>query len=248
MTLITYLERYYRLLAAFVLCVVMLASNSLFAQSGPYDHGVAPWQAERALKDYINRFINAQKEFAQKKLPNNQFSVRIKIEGLTRVYNKETGWIWVAQFSGAILPSVYDEDKEQGYAHGILKIYTDKNKDVQVVTNEGEGLWKMSQKTSILYQDLPDAPGGWKEWGGNPADMPPSDDTSEAGSDGKAGPHGPGLGSSSQSSSGNANDALRKSYAKLKALQKKCNDPNNPNRQKDCEDYSKLYRQMNAPK
>lgn len=171
MTLIACRKRHYRFFTTFVLGVVMLAGNSLFAQTCPDDHGVAPWQAKRAIEDYSNRFIIAQKEFARKKLPNNEFSVRVKIEQLTSVYNKDTGCIWIAQFSGAILPTVYDKDKVQGYAHGILKIYADKNKDVQVVVNEGEGLWKMSQKTSILYQDLPKEPGNWKEWGG-PGKLP----------------------------------------------------------------------------
>lgn len=167
MILITFRKQHYRLFTAFVLGVVMLAGNSLFAQDCPNnDHGVASWQAKRAIEDYTNRFIIAQKEFARKKLPNNEFSVRVKIEQLTSVYNKDAGCIWIAQFSGAILPTVYDKDKEQGYAHGILKIYADKNKDVQVVVNEGEGLWKMSQKTSILYEDLPKEPGKWKELGG----------------------------------------------------------------------------------
>lgn len=170
MTLISCRKRHYRLFSVFVLGVVILTGNSLFAQNGPDDHGVAAWQAERAIEDYINRFIYAQKEFAQKKLPNNEFSVRVKIEGLTRGYDKEKGWTWVAQFTGAILPTDH-YDKEQGYAHGLLHIIHDKNKGVHVVVNNGEGLWKMSEKTSRLYQVLPEKPGNWKEWVGS-GDLP----------------------------------------------------------------------------
>jgi hypothetical protein len=247
MTFAACLERYYRFFKTFVLCVAILGSNNLFAQGDSYDHGVQPWRAERAIKDYMNMFIYDQREVAQKELPNDQFYVRVKIERLTRVYNKESGWIWIAQFSGAILPRTYDESKEQDFYHGILKIYADKNNDLQVVTNEGEGLWKMSQRTSILYQDLPEAPGGWKEWGGDPTLIPKREDPSNTDSSGKAEPLGPGLGLPSQTRSDNANDALRKKYDMLKSLQKRCKDVNNPNIQKDCEEYQKLYQQMNRP-
>ena len=123
------------------------------------------------IQDYINRFVDAQKSFGRAKLGSNDFSVRTKVEGLTRIYNEDLGAIWVAQFSGAILPDVFDSNAEQGYAHGILKIYFDKNNGVQVVVNEGQGLWEMQQKTSILYDDLPEYPGSWKQWGG-PGDEP----------------------------------------------------------------------------
>ncbi|NPU10473.1 MULTISPECIES: hypothetical protein [Bradyrhizobium] len=141
------------------------------AQGAGAVEGVAPWQAQRAIDDYIERFMVAQRRFGRAKLGHENFSVRVKVEGLTRVYNKDVGAIWVAQFSGAIVPTVVDPNAEQGYAHALLKIYLDKDKGVQVVVNEGQGVWTMTQKSAILAEELPDDPGGWKEWGG-PGDPP----------------------------------------------------------------------------
>ncbi|MCC0036062.1 MAG: hypothetical protein H6887_12480 [Hoeflea sp.] len=157
--------------AAFLAGGAFLANGPAFSQDAQAVQGVAPWQAQRVIQDYINRFVDAQKSFGRAKLGSNDFSVRTKVEGLTRIYNEDLGAIWVAQFSGAILPDVFDSNAEQGYAHGILKIYFDKNNGVQVVVNEGQGLWEMQQKTSILYDDLPEYPGSWKQWGG-PGDEP----------------------------------------------------------------------------
>lgn len=157
--------------AVFLAGGVIVASGPAYARDASAVQGVAPWQAQRAIDDYINRFVAAQKAFGRAKFGSNDFSVRVKVEGLTRVYNKDLGAIWVAQFSGAILPKVYNSNAEQGYAHAILKIYFDKKNGVQVVVNEGQGVWTMNQKTSILYDDLPEKWGGWKDWGG-PGDPP----------------------------------------------------------------------------
>ena len=142
-----------------------------WSQTTGQEKGVAKWQAQRAIEDYADRFVTRQKEYGLAKLGSADFTVRVKVEALTRVENKDLGTIWVAQFSGAILPHVYDKNAVQGYAHGILKIYMDKDKGVQVVVNEGQGIWTMSQKTSILYDDLPEKLGDWKAWGG-PGDEP----------------------------------------------------------------------------
>ncbi len=147
------------------------AADPAWSQTTGQEKGVAKWQAQRAIEDYANRFVTRQREYGLAKLGTADFSVRVKIEALTRVENKDLGTIWMAQFSGAILPDVYNKDAVQGYAHGILKIYMDKNKGVQVVVNEGQGIWTMSQKTSILYDDLPKELGDWKAWGG-PGDEP----------------------------------------------------------------------------
>ncbi|OCW58742.1 hypothetical protein [Hoeflea olei] len=152
--------------AAFLAGGTFAANEPAFSQESQTVQGVTPWQAQREIQDFIDRFVDAQKSFGRSKLGSNDFSVRTKVEGLTRVYNEELGAIWVAQFSGAILPAVYNSDAEQGYAHGILKIYFDKTNGIQVVVNEGQGLWQMQQKTGILYEDLPEYPGSWKEWGG----------------------------------------------------------------------------------
>ena len=141
------------------------------AQATSSAQGVAPWQAQRAIEDYVNRFLVAQKNYGRTKFGSNDFSVRVKVEGLTRVVNKDLGVMWVAQFSGAILPTQYAPNAEQGYAHAILKIYFDKKDGVRVVVNEGQGVWTMKQKTSLLFDDLPEKPGSWKEWGG-PGDPP----------------------------------------------------------------------------
>lgn len=165
------------LLAATMLSATILHFSAFIANGPAYSQdaaaiqGIAPWQAQREIQDYIGRFVQAQKSFGRAKLGSDDFSVRTKVEGLTRVYNEDLGVIWVAQFSGAILPDVFDSNAEQGYAHGILKIYFDKNNGVQVVVNEGQGLWEMRQRTSILYDDLPEYPGSWKKWGG-PGDEP----------------------------------------------------------------------------
>ncbi|MDK9696889.1 MAG: hypothetical protein OEL76_10890 [Siculibacillus sp.] len=147
------------------------SAGPAWSQAAGQFRGVAPWQAQRAIKDYMNRFIVAQKKFGIAKLGNTDFSVRVKIEGLTRVENKDRGTMWVAQFSGAILPRVSRPNAEQGYAHAILKIQMSPTGGVEVVVNEGQGVWTMRQKTSILWDDLPEDPGGWKQWGG-PGDEP----------------------------------------------------------------------------
>lgn len=128
--------------------------------------GVAPWQAERAIEEFNKNFTDIQIKHNLKKLPNNDSHVRIKIEALTRVENKEFGTMWVAQFSGAVLPNQFNTNAEQDYAHAILRVHMDKNNNVRVVVNEGQGLWRMHQKTSILYGDLPEKTGKWKAWGG----------------------------------------------------------------------------------
>ncbi len=143
-----------------------LAGAPAQAQAVSAAQGVQPWQAQRAVEDYINRFLVAQKDFGRKKFGSNAFSVRVKVDGLTRVVTKDLGVMWVAQFSGAILPTQYAANSEQGFAHAILKIYFDKKDGVRVVVNEGQGVWTMKQKTSVLYDDLPEKPGSWKEWGG----------------------------------------------------------------------------------
>lgn len=166
-----------RLFAAAVFGAMLLAGGvaapvaPAHAQATTAPQGVAPWQAKRAIEDYINRFIVAQNNYGKAKFGSRDFSVRVKVEGLTRIENKDLGTMWVAQFSGAILPTVSNANAQQGYAHGILKIYFDKAKGVQVVVNEGQGIWTMTQKTSILFNDLPPRHGGWKDWGG-PGDPP----------------------------------------------------------------------------
>lgn len=134
----------------------------------PADHGVKAWQAERMIKDFVGVF-KTQRGIIE---PNNK--VRVKISQIKRVYNKDVGWIVIAIFEGAVVPDVYDSKQMQPYYHGILKITADRRGVVQpLVVNEGQGLWKMTQRSAILHDELPQNLGGWVNWGGSPADIPP---------------------------------------------------------------------------
>ena len=174
--------------------------------------GVTQPQAKTAIEDFIKEFVAGQKNQAVVKFPGADYTVRVKIEGLTRVEAKGLGTVWVAQFSGATLPGTYDSKAEQTYSHGILKIYMDKQQGLQVVVNEGEGLWAMQQRTSILYDDLPVDHGGWKTWGGTEDIPEPQNEISEGTA--KLGYPPPTTGTASSSS----NSEIPKLAAEVKRL------------------------------
>ena len=152
---------------------LVLTTVFLWAQNGPDDHGVADWQAKRAIVEYVDRFVAAQNEFGLAKFGSENFSVRVRIEGVNRLYNEETGWQWFAQFTGAILPDVANAGAKQGYAHGVLHIYRDPERGVLLVANGGQNLWVETMETEHLYRLLPEHPGNWKDWGGPGEDPDP---------------------------------------------------------------------------
>lgn len=138
----------------------MLASGAVSAQ--PAGHGVQLWQAERAIREFVDVFVSNQV------LANDYSKVRVKISEVRAVYNKEVGWIYVAIFEGGVVPNVYFPNQTQTYSHGILKVAADKSGVVhEAVVNEGKGLMQSTQKSSILYQQLHERPGDWASWGGS---------------------------------------------------------------------------------
>jgi hypothetical protein len=143
---------------------VFLLSGSLAAQ--PADHGIKAWQAEQVIKDYVGYF----KSKAVIGNPDNK--VRVKISDVRRVYNKDVGWMVVAIFEGAIVPDTHNDKQTQTYYHGVLRISADKKGVMQpMLINEGQGFWKGTTTSSVLYKRLSLEAGGWTDWGGNPADI-----------------------------------------------------------------------------
>lgn len=160
MTLLSF--RSWRLIAVamLALCIPLLAGGS-DARAQPAGHGVQPWQAERAIKDFIEVFI------ANQVVTNDYSQVRVKISQVTAVYNKDLGWIYVAIFEGAVVPDVADRDQMQTVYHGILKVSAEN--DMEVIVNEGQGLMEMTTSSALLQQDLPKTLGDWASWGGPPS-------------------------------------------------------------------------------
>lgn len=143
---------------------IFLLSGSLVAQ--PADHGVKAWQAEQVIKDFVVYF----KSKAVIGNPDNK--VRVKISDVQRVYSKDVGWMVIAVFEGAIVPDTHNDKQTQTYYRGILRISADKKGVMQpMLINEGQGFWKETDTSSALYKRLSLVPGGWADWGGNPADM-----------------------------------------------------------------------------
>lgn len=139
--------------------------------------GVADWQVRAAIGDYVNLFMVEQRRAALVRLGHENFNVRVKLEGLTRGYNNNVGDVYVVQFTGAVVPIVADPGAVQDYVHGVMKIYLDKDKGVQVIINEGQGLWTQQMPSADLARLLPDDdPGDWNAWGGsgNPPGEPPA--------------------------------------------------------------------------
>lgn len=212
----------------------LLLSAGSAVRAQPADHGVSPRQAEQAIRDEINVFIATH--------PSDQNSkVRVKISDLVRVYSKDVGWITVAVFDGAVVSDSSMPGQTQKFYHGLLKIISDRNKDVRMVVNEGAGLDEMEATVATLRKELPETVGGWKEWGGNPADMPPSDVSGKVPPEVNVVPPQPGLNSRTP---GPGNPALTEKYAEMNALNKKCHDPKNPNIREDCAEYQKMYQEM----
>ncbi|MCM2472924.1 hypothetical protein HGO38_05470 [Rhizobium sp. CG5] len=160
MTLVSF--RSWRLIAVAILALWMplLASGS-DVRAQPVDHGVQPWQAERAINDFVQVFI------ANQVLTNDYSRVRVKISQVTAVYNKDLGWIYVAIFEGAVVPDKADPDQMQTAYHGILKVSAEN--DMEVIVNEGQGLMEMTTSSALLQQELPEMLGDWASWGGPPS-------------------------------------------------------------------------------
>lgn len=156
------LQRFLLLITLVAAGLSWLAGGSASAQ--PADHGVQPWQAERAIRDFVNVFAS------QQVMTNDYSKIRVKISQVVPVYNKDVGWIYVAIFEGGVVPIPAGSNETQTYYHGILKIAADKSGVVhEAVVNEGQGLMPMTQKSSILQTDLPDHLGDWASWGGPPS-------------------------------------------------------------------------------
>lgn len=154
--------RSWRLIAVAMLALwtPLLASGS-DARAQPAEHGVQPWQAERAINDFIQVFV------ANQVLTNDYSRVRVKISQVTPVYNKDLGWIYVAIFEGAIVPDNPVPGQMQTAYHGILKVSAEN--DMEVIVNEGQGLMEMTTSSALLQQDLPKTLGDWASWGGPPS-------------------------------------------------------------------------------
>lgn len=169
------------LLAAIGLAVAaIVVSGPAATQTAAVYNGVAPWQAERALADYLNRFLRNQKEYGLGKFGHANFVVRAKIDDLRRLDTPNGGVMWTAMFSGAILPTAYNDQAEQDYAQAVIRIYLDKDNGVQMVVNEGQRVTTQRARTDDLYRMLPETPGHWLDWGGPPPE-PPSQTPIESG-------------------------------------------------------------------
>ncbi len=198
-------------------------------QAQPQSHGVQPWQAERAIKDFVKIFVS------QQVITNDYSKVRVRISQVQRIYNKDVGWIVVAIFEGAVVPDVYSQTQTQTVYHRILKIAADKKGVVhEAVVNEGQGLMKSTARTSTLHDELPATLGTWTDWGGSPA--------ATATPNVPAVTPGPSTGTQMPTSHG-PRATIDKQITDLanqtRAAQATCNKTHDP---KDCARYEALYK------
>lgn len=234
--------------------VVALAAQLLLWPCGrlsaqPADHGISQQQAEVSLREVAAEFISQQKQGAT----NDYSTPRVRLYNLVRVYNRDIGWIFVAEFDGALVPIKWMPGEKQKFYHGIIKIAADKNGMPQApVINEGQGLWESEAKVSDLYNDLREDVGPMSDWLGNPMAPPPPNPTANTP------PQAPNVASPGpqltppvnppptppSNSSGGGNDPIKAQYAEIAEWKKKCDDPTNPNRPKDCEKYYELQRKL----
>ncbi len=252
-------------LATIAFGLALLAGATLPAQDGggaPY--GVAPWQAQQAVKDFVQGWVN------QQVLTNDYSTVRVKISNLTRVYNPDTGWIVVAQFEGAVVPDTYTEDQEQPYFFGVLRISADADGVVQeAVVNEGQGLMQGTITSAFLHGELPkvEDAGDWTDWGGEPDLAPdpgppltqPGQGMPAAGEAEGSGPFGGGpvvVGGTVSTAPPDgyappppppdpspAENELARLAEQVKVAQTRCNQTQDP---RDCEEYQRLYQEWAA--
>ncbi|MGO3930921.1 hypothetical protein [Rhodopseudomonas pseudopalustris] len=212
------------------------------ASAQPANHGISEQQAEVSLREVVADFIAKQKELAT----NDFSSPRVRLYNLVRVYNPKIGWITIAEFDGALVSKKWMPGETQKFYHGIIKIAADESGMPQApVINEGQGLWESESKVADLHKELQEDVGQWSDWSGNPL-APPSTPAGTAPVVPKVTAPGPQIipppVPPSRSSGGN--EAITKKYAELNALNARCRDRNNPNMQKDCAEYQRLYQEM----
>ncbi|ABD07592.1 hypothetical protein RPB_2890 [Rhodopseudomonas palustris HaA2] len=208
------------------------------AAAQPAGHGISEAQAEISFREAVDDFISKQV------VTNDYSRVRVRLYNLVRVYNPKIGWIAIAEFDGAVVPNKWMPGETQKYYHGIIKIAADKSGMPQApVINEGQGLWESEAKVANLYKELQEDVGQWKDWvGDRMAPRAPSSTATVVPN--VTGPQFP-LPVGPPSTKPNTGDpAIRQKYAEMNALKTKCFDRNNPNRQKDCADYQKLYQEL----
>lgn len=201
------------------------------ASAQPADHGISERQSQASLQELIDDFVGKQV------VTNDYSKIRYRVYNVTRVYNQKLGWITIAEFDGAIVSDKSDPGEVQKFYHGLIKIVADENGMPQApVINEGQGYDIMEGRVARLRDELT---GVYV-----PPRSPSQDDSPPAASDGGSVPSI----QQGMRTPSSGDEAIKKKYAELRAIQAKCRDQSNPNRQKDCEEYQRLYREMNAAK